>query len=109
MMITKNIRIFAPALLVIITSCSQQPAQTANTDEAPSITFRERPDQKRIDVLVDGNLFTSYQWPEGVYKPVLYPILTPSGTPVTRGFPLEPREGESEDHRNEGDPFHTWY
>lgn len=52
----------------------------------------------RVDVLVDGTPFTSYLYPPTLKKPVLYPILTASGTPVTRGFPLDLRPGDSTDH-----------
>ena len=46
---------------------------------------------RRVDVTIDGKPFTSYIWPDTLKKPVLYPILTAAtGTPVTRGFPLEP-------------------
>ncbi|MEX0771254.1 MAG: PmoA family protein, partial [Balneolaceae bacterium] len=31
-------------------------------------------------------------------KPVLYPVNTARGTAITRGFPLDPRPGESTDH-----------
>jgi hypothetical protein len=54
--------------------------------------------EKRIDVLIDGELFTSYIYPETIKKPVLYPINTSEGTNITRGFPLDPREGERVDH-----------
>lgn len=53
---------------------------------------------RRVDVLVDGEPFTSYIWPETLMKPVLFPLRTARGTVVTRGFPLEPRAGESVDH-----------
>jgi len=52
----------------------------------------------RIDVTVDGHPFTSYMWPTSLDKPVLYPLVAPDGTTVTRGFPLEPRPGERVDH-----------
>ena len=52
----------------------------------------------RVDVLVDGKPFTSYIWPTTLKKPVLFPIRTAKGTPVTRGFPLEPKAGERVDH-----------
>ncbi len=51
---------------------------------------------KRIDVLVAGQPFTSYIYPTDVKKPVLYPIRTAGGAVITRGFPLLP--GESTDH-----------
>ncbi len=53
---------------------------------------------RRVDVLVDGQPFTSYIWPEAVKKPVLFPLRAATGTTVTRGFPLEPRPGERVDH-----------
>jgi hypothetical protein len=53
---------------------------------------------RRVDILVDGRPFTSYIWPETQKKPVLYPLNAADGTPVTRGFPLEPRPGERVDH-----------
>src|SRR3954469_6321805 len=54
--------------------------------------------ERRVDVLVDGQPFTSYIWPERLKVPTLYPLRTASGTLVTRGFPLEPRLGERVDH-----------
>ncbi len=53
---------------------------------------------RRVDVLVDGQPFTSYIWPDTLKKPVLFPLRAASGTLVTRGFPLEPRAGERTDH-----------
>jgi hypothetical protein len=57
-----------------------------------------REGERRVDILVDGQAFTSYVWPEALTKPVLFPIRTERGTLVTRGFPLEPRPGERTDH-----------
>src|ERR1022692_2411971 len=53
---------------------------------------------RRVDVLVDGQPFTSYIWPDTLKKPVLFPLRTASGTIITRGYPLEPRPGERTDH-----------
>jgi hypothetical protein len=53
---------------------------------------------RRIDVLVGDQPFTSYAWPADVMKPVLYPVRTSRGTVITRGFPLDPRPDESRDH-----------
>ncbi len=54
--------------------------------------------ERRVDISIDGQPFTSYIWPERVAKPVLYPLRTAKGTIITRGFPLEPRPGERTDH-----------
>ncbi|MDR2039158.1 MAG: PmoA family protein [Bacteroidales bacterium] len=54
--------------------------------------------QKKVDVLYDGKLFTSYIYPSDLEKPVLYPINTAEGTVITRGFPRDPRPNERVDH-----------
>ena len=53
---------------------------------------------RRVDVIIDGQPFTSYIWPDTIKKPVLYPLRTASGTVVTRGYPMDPRPGERVDH-----------
>ncbi len=55
-------------------------------------------ENNRVDVFINGSLFTSYQYPENMEKPFLYPVLAPNGSVITRGFPLEPRKGERIDH-----------
>jgi hypothetical protein len=72
-------------------------AQDQKTDRL-SVDFVEYKSENRIDVMIDSELFTSLKWPEGVYKPVLHPILTSAGTIITRGYPLQPRTGERPDH-----------
>jgi len=52
----------------------------------------------KIDVLIGGKLFTSYQYPANMEKPFLYPVYAPCGSVVTRGFPLDPRPKERIDH-----------
>src|SRR3984893_14967878 len=54
--------------------------------------------ERRVDVMIAGQPFTSYIWPTTLKKPVLYPLRTATGTLVTRGFPLEQRPGERVDH-----------
>jgi len=71
---------------------------TAQTQKAPSVEFIKNEAERRVDVMIDGKLFTSYCWPENVYKPILYPVNTSAGTEITRGFPLRPRAGERNDH-----------
>ena len=61
-----------------------------------SVTVNEQ--QRRVDISIDGQPFTSYIWPERLAKPVLYPLRTAKGTIITRGYPLEPRPGERVDH-----------
>ncbi|MGO9434125.1 MAG: PmoA family protein [Terracidiphilus sp.] len=54
--------------------------------------------QRRVDITIDGQPFTSYLWPTALKKPVLYPLITDAGITVTRGYPLEPRPNERVDH-----------
>jgi hypothetical protein len=65
---------------------------------APPVTVVRHDTDRRVDVLVDGQPFTSYLWPESISKPVLYPLRTASGKVVTRGFPLQPLPGDPTDH-----------
>lgn len=53
---------------------------------------------RRVDVTFDGQPFTSYVWPMSLKKPVIYPLITPNGVTVSRGYPLAPLAGERVDH-----------
>jgi hypothetical protein len=83
------------ALAVSVTVALSLAAPSARSHE---VTLVEKRAERRVDVLVGGQPFTSYIYPTSLQKPVLFPILSASGTPVTRGFPLEPRPGERADH-----------
>ena len=54
--------------------------------------------ERRVDIAIDGEAFTSYIWPSTLKKPILYPLRTAQGTVITRGYPLEQRAGERVDH-----------
>jgi hypothetical protein len=64
----------------------------------PRVEVVAREADRRVDITVDGQPFTSYVWPTTLKKPTLYPIRAASGALVTRGWPLEPRPGERVDH-----------
>lgn len=70
----------------------------ASEEEAKTIKLLRNDEEKKVEVLVNGELFTAYLYPETIEKPVLYPLTTAKGTVVTRGFPLEARPGERVDH-----------
>src|SRR5215831_2067432 len=53
-------------------------------------------DNRKVDVIVDGQPFTSYIYPTTLKKPVLFPLRTAEGELVTRSFP--PGPGERTDH-----------
>ncbi len=50
----------------------------------------------RVDIAIDGAPFTSYLWATSQRKPILYPLIAPDGTTLTRGNP--PLPGERVDH-----------
>jgi hypothetical protein len=73
--------------------------------ESPTVRL-ERDDA--VSVLVDGDPFTAYRPDDDrVRKPILFPLLAPSGEPVTRGYPLEPRPGDREDHPHQAGHWFT--
>ncbi|MEA3479143.1 MAG: PmoA family protein, partial [Bacteroidota bacterium] len=55
-------------------------------------------DEKKVDVMVNGKLFTSYIYPDQIKKPVLWPLMSPAGNMLTRSFPLVNKEGDRSDH-----------
>ncbi|MCJ7447707.1 MAG: PmoA family protein [Bacteroidales bacterium] len=83
-------------ILLLAFTCTLIPGQSNVRNQ--SVTFIKKESEKRVEVLIDGKLFTSYCWPDNVYKPILYPVFTAKGTEITRGFPLKPRAGERNDH-----------
>ena len=51
-----------------------------------------------VEVVIDGKIFREYRFGHYACRPFLYPMLTPEGTPLTRGFPIDNIEGETQDH-----------
>ncbi|MEP7110410.1 MAG: PmoA family protein [Ferruginibacter sp.] len=93
----QSISIMLPVVL-FFTSCGQGSNKQNQEVNNSKLTFVKHETENRVDVLVDGKLFTAYWWPDSVYKPILYPIIAASGTTITRGFPIKAREGERRDH-----------
>lgn len=62
------------------------------------MSFVELPDEKAIEVYVDDRIFTVFLHSDTLLKHVLYPIYTSSGKTITRGFPINPQDGEKTDH-----------
>jgi len=74
------------------------------TTKAVEVANRPRPKvefvqgEKKIDVMIGGKLFTSYLYGSNLAKPALFPVNSPSGVMVCRGYPLAPLPGDSNDH-----------
>jgi hypothetical protein len=83
--------------LITLFSCNRK-SGSQGENEAPQITFEENSEENSINFLIDQQLFTAFRWSENMTKPVFWPILSPECYEITRGFPIEPREGERTDH-----------
>lgn len=104
----KGYSLYAVALLLLALASACNSSQQDKKNETDTLPMRSQEEmlvelvrndeEKRVDVLIDGEHFTAYIYPESLEKPVLYPLKTVNGTLVTRGFPLEPRPGERVDH-----------
>lgn len=71
-------------------------AQDAETATKPRIELRQADD--KIDVMLDGKLFTRYHAKSGA-KPILWPVIGPGEVQVTRGYPMrEASADEASDH-----------
>jgi hypothetical protein len=64
----------------------------------PAIDLDVNKGEKKVEVRIDGELFTSYIWPEMLKKPVLWPVISPGGNMLTRSYPMVSREGDRTDH-----------
>ncbi len=65
---------------------------------AQNVTLIPREQETRVDIEVDGKLFTSYRWDDKINRPALLPVMTSGGKFITRGFPIETRNGEAIGH-----------
>lgn len=84
--------LFYITFVMLISSCALKKENTGNVE------FRSNPEKQKIDVYINQSYFTSFIYPDDMEKPTLYPIMTASGKPITRGFPLDPRPFERTDH-----------
>ncbi len=63
------------------------------------VQVTDRVDAGRVDVMVNGSLFTAYHYGAQWVRPFLHPVIGPGGTPVTRAWPIvEDAPGETHDH-----------
>jgi cyanophycinase len=72
----------------------------------PSVEFVKG--EHRVDVVIEGKLVTSYLYADDLPKPVLYPVYTPSGVLISRGYPLRDVKGESQDHPHHAGIFFAY-
>ncbi len=74
--------------VLLYSQCSTKPMIDLHVSEV----------EKKVDVMIDGKLFTSYIYPDNIKKPVLWPVISPAGNHLTRSYPLINKEGDRSDH-----------
>jgi len=84
------------------------------TTEARKMAMRTGPKvelvqgKDKIDVKIDGRLFTTYLYRDELTKPVLWPVYSTSGIQVNRSYPFANVEGENQDHPHHQGIFFTY-
>ncbi|MEX2140570.1 MAG: PmoA family protein [Pirellulales bacterium] len=78
--------------------CATAIAATASVYSPPvrAEVTAEKSDDK-VTIKIDGKLFTEYLTKSGS-KPILWPVIGPTGAPMTRSYPMEKVAGEATDH-----------
>jgi hypothetical protein len=83
------------ALLAVLSSSMLLFSQSSNK---PKVDLKVNEAEKKVDVMVDGKLFTAYIYPDNIKKPVLWPVISQAGNMLTRSFPMINKEGDRSDH-----------
>jgi Methane oxygenase PmoA len=86
-------RLFFVIILLVVSGILN-----AQSGKSEGVKLVRIDDKHKVDVYVNGKIFTSYQYPQNIEKPFLFPVYSPDGSVITRGFPVEPRKGERIDH-----------
>ncbi|WP_152050521.1 DUF6807 domain-containing protein [Tautonia marina] len=66
-----------------------------STDATEGVSITSEGRDLRVEI--DGDLFTIYRAEDGP-KPYFFPVIGPTGAPMTRAYPMEDVEGEDRDH-----------
>ncbi|MDG1873239.1 MAG: PmoA family protein [Mariniblastus sp.] len=79
-----------------VTLSDKEATTSATAAKSDHVTLQS--DDKRVTVMLDDELFTSFDY-TSFDKPILYPIYAPGQTAMTRDWPMKQNsEGESHDH-----------
>lgn len=66
--------------------------------QSSQVEFTKDKQHPVVHVTIGGKPFTDFFFPDTIAKQVLYPIKSPLGTTITRGFPVNALPGEPTDH-----------
>lgn len=70
---------------------------TFAASKSSAITFRES--EGKVEVLAGGQPLTTFHYDAKWDKPFLHPIRTAGGKVISRGYPVDPLPGDSQDHQ----------
>ncbi|MCX5759168.1 MAG: PmoA family protein [Candidatus Hydrogenedentes bacterium] len=71
----------------------------AGAEPKDMVVLQDHSKDGRVDVLIGGDLFTSYHYAHKWVRPFLYPVIGPYGARVTRSWPMTTKvKGEHRDH-----------
>ena len=84
--------------LMLFPACKYGTTNSGNSENDKGVVFKLLEENRQVEVYIEGELFTSYIFPENIAKPVLYPVISANGKTITRGFPINTRPGERVDH-----------
>lgn len=96
----------ALALLALLTEAKLSRGQEALLEPGPAaeavagpvwLNGMEVPDATPLEFRVDGELVSALRLEPG-HQPCWYPLCAAGGIEVTRGYPLNPQPGDSDDH-----------
>jgi len=73
----------------------------------PGVELTDTPGEK-VEVKIDGELFTNYNYSAEYTRPFCLPIVGPYGDTVTRHYPIDEVEGETEDHHHHKSFWVSW-
>lgn len=71
---------------------------TGSFAQSAQVEFTKDKQHPVVHVTIGGKPFTDFFFPDTIAKPVLYPIKSPNGITITRGFPVNTNPGDPTDH-----------
>lgn len=70
-------------------------------NENNGVMLNENQSDHSLDIYIDNQLFTRYNYSKEYSKPFLYPIIGPFGSNMTRHYPMKKKiAGETDDHKH---------
>jgi hypothetical protein len=85
------------ALVLSLLGSSFLPSLTLSPLNVLAAEFSLQQHEKGVAIKLDGEPFTEYVIRSGS-KPILWPIIGPTGAQMTRSYPMQDVEGEKRDH-----------